>query len=163
MVTLRSRNITAVEVSFRRSRVIVVPIPWATAAKALGAAGSKAGKALGPVGAVVGVVGTATSVAGHAGKMNESRKIRKNLCELFREHFLTQDGLLREGVVEVECAGLTFTREAELRKDWSGSEYYAVRVVNNSKTGDHPERVRRFGYFPNSKKVGWPPTYMEWY
>jgi len=95
--------------------------------------------------------------------MNESRKIRKNLSELFRQHFLTQDGLLREGVVEVECAGLTFTREAEVRMDWLGSEYYAVRVINNSKTGDDPERVHRFGYFPNSKKVGWPPIYTERY
>lgn len=95
--------------------------------------------------------------------MNESHKIRKNLCELFREHFLTQDGLLREGVVEVECAGMTFTREAKPRMDWFGSEYYAVRVVNNNKTGDDPGRVYRFGYFPNSKKVGWPPLYTERY
>jgi len=122
-----------------------VPVPWAKAGKALGA------------------VGTAAGLAGHAGQMNESRKIRKNLCELFREHFLTQDGVLREGVVKVECAGLTFTREAELQKDWSGSKYYAVRVVNNSKTGDDSGRVRRFGYFPDSKKVGWPPIYIEWY
>jgi hypothetical protein len=126
-----------------------VPIPWA-----------KAGKAIGPAATAAGAAATA---AGLTGKMNESRKIRKNLCELFREHFLTQDGLVREGVLEVECAGLTITREAKLRRDWFGSEYYAVRVVNNSKTGDDPERVHRFGYFPNSKKVRWPPIYMERY
>ena len=132
--------------------MIVVPIPWATT-----------GKALGTVGKVVGVAGTAVGLASYAEKINESRKIRKNLCELFREHFLAQDALLPEGVVEVKCAGLTFSREAELRKDWSGSEYYAVRVVNNSKTGDDPERVHRFRYFPNSEKIRWPPIYTERY
>jgi hypothetical protein len=129
--------------------VVVVPIPW-----------GKTGKAIGGAGAVVGAVQGTVSLAG---KINESRKTHKNLSELFREHFLTQDGLLREDVVEVECAGLTFTREAELRKEWFGSEYYSVRAVNNNKTGDNPERVYRFGYFPNSKKVGWPPIYTEWY
>jgi len=109
------------------------------------------------------VVGAVQGTVSLAGKINESRKTHKNLSELFREHFLTQDGLLREDVVEVECAGLTFTREAELRKEWFGSEYYSVRAVNNNKTGDNPERVYRFGYFPNSKKVGWPPIYTEWY
>lgn len=71
----------------------------------------------------------------------------RNLSELFCEQFTCPDGSLRVDVVEVECAGLGFVRSTTLAWDWSGSEhYFVVRILNESKKGNDPDRVRRLGF-----------------
>lgn len=112
---------------------------------------------------LVTLAGTAVGVADQGKKIGANRSVRKNLADLFRENFLTADGSIRPGVVEVECAGLRFVRERNLVKDWSGGEYLLVRIINDAKLGDDPERVRRMGYFPKSKKIGFPPAWLETY
>lgn len=122
-----------------------MPVPW------------------GPIGRAIGTVGGLIGVADHGAKIGAKRKVRQNLAELFREHFLADNGTLREDRLEAECAGLKFVRSCELTKDWSGAEYYLVRIVNESKMGDDPDRVRKMGYFPKSGKIGFPPSWAESY
>ena len=112
---------------------------------------------------VLGVVGAAAGVADQGKRMGSDRAVRRNLADLFRENFVTADGSLRPGFVEAKAAGLRFVRSTDTVKDWSGSEYYLVRVINDAKPGDDPDHVRRMGYFPRTKKIGFPPTWLENY
>ncbi|EIV94366.1 hypothetical protein [Frankia sp. QA3] len=109
----------------------------------------------------LGLTITVANVVGQSAKIGEKRKINRNLAELFRENFLLPDGSLHERVLEVECAGLRLVRATVLTRRRTGQEYYLVRVVNDAKSGDDPTRVRRFGFFPKSGKIGFPPAWLE--
>lgn len=122
-----------------------MPIPWAAVGKAAGLAG------------------TAFGLADQGKKVGVNRTVKRNLAELFRENFVSADGRLRPAVFEARAAGLRFIRSAELTKDWSGNEYYLVRIIAEDKPGDHPDRVRRLGFFPASMKIGFPPIWSEAY